>query len=169
MDDHGNAVFPHFDPMGLSGLLQGRQKSLWFLKKMGDLRLVFAESAIDALSHAALFPDTRARYASIGGEMNSGPPDLITVAIGRMPAGSEMVAALDAYARGRAFAQSLEDLDSEFLQSDRREDLSFKVHLPETAGLDWNEVLIGGQRRAFSRLRVHARHPRFQGNAPWKL
>ena len=68
IDGRGNAVFPHFDAAGLcgyeiknrgfTGFAAGGKKGLWFSHSQpDDRRLVLAESAIDALSHAALFPD----------------------------------------------------------------------------------------------------------------
>src|SRR5260370_1104680 len=80
-DERGNAVFPHFDAQGLcgyelknwhyTGFAKGGEKGLWSSNTQpDDNRLVFAESAIDALSYAALHPDEGARYASIGGAPN---------------------------------------------------------------------------------------------------
>jgi Protein of unknown function (DUF3991) len=73
IDDHGAAVFPHFDEFGLcgfelknkgfTGFAKGGEKGLWESRDQdGDTAIVFAESAIDALSHAALFPALSARY-----------------------------------------------------------------------------------------------------------
>ena len=81
IDERGNAVFPHFDADGLCGFekknenftafASGGRKGLWESHDQpGDNRLVLAESAIDALSHAALFRNRNARYRSIGGEIN---------------------------------------------------------------------------------------------------
>src|SRR5450755_5088795 len=120
MDARGNAVFPHFDRDGLcgyeiknrgfTGFSAGGSKGLWF-SQVGpeDNRLVFCESAIDALSHAALFPGPReggdrTRYASIGGKPNPQQPELIRAAVARMPVGSEIVAAMDADADGAKLA-----------------------------------------------------------------
>ena len=75
MDDKGNAVFPHFDAQGLSGyevknagftgFASGGSKGLWLSHELpDDNRLVFCESAIDALSHAALFPAERTPWLS---------------------------------------------------------------------------------------------------------
>jgi hypothetical protein len=61
MDERGNAVFPHFDREGLcgyeikntgfTGFSAGGTKGLWFSHvRADDNRLVFCESAIDALS-----------------------------------------------------------------------------------------------------------------------
>jgi hypothetical protein len=49
-----------------------------------DNRLVFCESAIDALSHVVLFPDNQTRYASIGVKPNPQQPELIRAAAARM-------------------------------------------------------------------------------------
>src|SRR5450432_426054 len=68
IDIRGNAVFPHFDREGLcgfelkntgfTGFAAGGTKGLWFSHAgPDDRRLVLTESAIDALSHATLFPD----------------------------------------------------------------------------------------------------------------
>jgi len=90
MDASGNAVFPHFDQEGLcgyeikntgfTGFAAGGTKGLWFShSRSDDRRLVLTESAIDALSHATLFPDAadQTRYASLGGKLNSQQPDLV--------------------------------------------------------------------------------------------
>lgn len=72
-DYHQNACFPHFDTEGVAGweiknrgftgYVKGGTKGLWFSRTTPtDLRLVIAESALDALSYAALFPDDHARY-----------------------------------------------------------------------------------------------------------
>src|SRR5438128_7860330 len=68
IDSRGNAVFPHCDAAGrcgyeiknerFTGFAAGGEKGLWFAHiGPNDRRLVLAESAIDARSHAALCPD----------------------------------------------------------------------------------------------------------------
>ena len=148
MDMHSNAVFPHFDQLGLcgyelknrnfTGFAPGGEKGLWSShEKDGDGRLVFAEGAIDALSHAALFPDDGARYKSIGGQTNPRQSDLIHAEVLRMRTGSEIVAAMDADEAGRA----LSDLVRHAVARAARPDLSFRAHLPEREGDDWNQIL----------------------------
>jgi Toprim-like len=148
MDMHGNAVFPHFDQLGLcgyelknrnfTGFAPGGEKGLWSLhEKDGDARLIFAESAIDALSHEVLFPDDSARYKSIGGQTNPRQPDLIHAEVLRMRTGSEIIAAMDADDAGRVFS----DLVQLAVAQAARPDLSFRVHVPEREGDDWNQVL----------------------------
>jgi hypothetical protein len=147
IDAHGNAVFPHFDQRGLcgyemknrafTGFARGGEKGLWFSRTgEEDNRLVFAESAIDALSYAALHPDERARYASIGGQLNPKQPELIRATIAKMPKGSEIVSAMDADEDGRKLAEIVRQAAA----MTGRSDLTFKVHEP-AGGKDWNDEL----------------------------
>ena len=160
MDGRGNAVFPHFDRDGLcgyeiknsgyTGFSAGGSKGLWF-SQVGpeDNRLVFCESAIDALSHAALFPDDRARYASIGGKPNPQQPELIRAAVARMPVGSEIVAAMDADADGATLAGVVRGA----VELSGRTDLRFAVHEP-FGFKDWNDQLRGKQPSSFPTARL---------------
>jgi Toprim-like/Protein of unknown function (DUF3991) len=147
-DDNGNAVFPHFDAEGLcgyelknsrfTGFAKGGEKGLWFSRAFAqDRRLVLSESAIDALSYAALYPDERARYASIGGQTNPKQPDLIKAAALRLAEGSEIIAAMDNDTAGR----DLSSLVAAAVEASGRNDISFRVHCPDTEGADWNDVL----------------------------
>jgi len=96
IDARGNAVFPHFDRQGLcgfeiknksfTGFASGGTKGLWLSQeKPDDTRLIFCESAIDALSYAVLFPDDLARYASIGGQLSPQQCELMRSAAAGMP------------------------------------------------------------------------------------
>ena len=147
IDDKGNAVMPHFDAEGLSGyelknveftgFASGGKKALWLSQEFpGDQRLVITESAIDALSHAVLFPDRHARYASIGGKPNPQQPELIRAAAARMPHGAEIVAAMDADADGRKLAEIVRKA----VEMTGRSDLRFRTQEPE-GFKDWNDQL----------------------------
>jgi Toprim-like/Protein of unknown function (DUF3991) len=147
MDGRGNAIFPHFDAQGLSGYeiknkgftgyASGGSKALWLSHEMSkDNRLVVTESAIDALSHAVLFPDDHARYASMGGKPNPQQPELIRGAIARMPVGSEIVAAMDADADGAALAGVVRKA----VELSGRTDLRFVMQEP-FGFKDWNDQL----------------------------
>lgn len=147
IDRRGNAVFPHFDESGLcgyeikndgyTGFSKGGEKGLWFSRTVeGDKRLVLCESAIDGLSHAALFPDDCARYASIGGQMNPKQPGLIKAAALKLPEGAEVVAAMDADDDGRQFAELVRVTMADM----GRDDLHFVQHSPDGAK-DWNDAL----------------------------
>src|SRR5713226_3440794 len=161
IDSRGNTVFPHFDAAGLcgyeiknrgfTGFAAGGQKGLWFShSRPDDRRLVLAESAIDALSHAALFPDAedQTRYASLGGKPNSKQPGLLQSTIARLPEGSEIVAAFDADEAGRMLVDVVRVAVASIANGTGRTDLIFQVHLPAQEGQHWNQVL---QRTAAAR------------------
>ena len=149
MDDtpYKNVIFPHFDLNGLcgyeiknrgfTGFARGGEKGLWMSHtRDDDNRLVFCESAIDALSHAVLFPDDQARYASIGGKPNPQQPELIRAAVARMRDGAEIVAAMDNDADGAVLAGVVEKA----VKLSGRNDLRFTVHEP-FGFKDWNDQL----------------------------
>jgi hypothetical protein len=147
IDDRGNAVFPHFDAEGLSGYelknvaftgyAPGGSKALWMSHALlDDARLVITESAIDALSHAALLPDERTRYASIGGKPNGQQPELIRAASTRMPMDSEIIAAMDNDADGA----KLTEVVRQAVAMTGRLDLKFTVQEP-FGFKDWNDQL----------------------------
>jgi hypothetical protein len=150
IDARGNAVFPHFDEDGLcgyelknrnfTGFARGGEKGLWLSNAEDDDKcLVFAESAIDALSYAALHPDSRARYASIGGAPNPKQPGLIRAEILSMPAGSAIVSAMDNDEAGRR----LSGMIAAAVEDSGRHDVLFIEDLPAAEGSDWNDVLKG--------------------------
>ncbi len=148
-DHRGNAIFPHFDGEGLSGyeiknegytgFARGGEKGLWASNDQPqDRRLVIAESAIDALSYAALFPDLsdETRYVSLGGKPNPKQPSLLEAAIAELLPGSEVVGAFDADQAGRAFLELVRGI-----VSGQGRGVTFTGHLPEREGEDWNDVL----------------------------
>ena len=148
IDDHGAAVFPHFDEFGLcgfelknkdfTGFAKGGEKGLWESHDQDDdAAIVFAESAIDALSHAALFPALSARYRSIGGAVNDRQPVLIKAAIAELPQNAEVICAMDNDEAGRKLAAMVEDC----FKSAARSDLRFRLDLPVQENQDWNQVL----------------------------
>lgn len=142
-----NAIFPHFDQEGLcgyeiknvgfTGFASGGGKALWLSHELpDDNRLIFCESAIDALSYAVLFPDNRSRYASIGGKLNPEQPELIRAAIRRMPKSGKIIAAMDADADGGKLA----DIVCDAVQLSARDDLVF-VRQDPVGFKDWNDQL----------------------------
>jgi hypothetical protein len=151
IDERGNAIFPHFDQEGLcgyeiknhsyTGFSSGGTKGLWFSHtEVSDARLVLAESTIDALSYAALFPSPGSRYASTGGKMNPHQPALVTAAAKRMGAGATIIAATDNDQGGADLAEALRSA----VESANRTDLVFAIHRPEPSGTDWNDILQRG-------------------------
>jgi hypothetical protein len=147
IDSRGNAVFPHYDQDGLCGyelknkdytsFASAGSKGIWSSNIFqGDERLVFCESGIDALSYGHLFEDERMRVASVGGKLSVVQPELIRVAISRMPHGSEIVAAFDADKGGRDLAKVV----CRAVELSGRQDLKFRIHEP-VAHNDWNDLL----------------------------
>ena len=154
IDSLGNTVFPHFDAAGLcgyeikncgfTGFAAGGQKGLWFSHAQpDDRRLVLAESAIDALSYAALFADAedQTRYASLGGKPSSRQTALVQATIAKLPAGAEIVAAFDADDAGRKLVDVIRQAVASVASRIGRSDLILKSQLPAKEGEDWNQVL----------------------------
>lgn len=146
-DAHNNAIFPHHDQDGVcgyeiknqnfTGFSKGGEKGLWFsAAHKGDTRLVIAESAIDAISYHILHPDEHTRCASIGGKLNSSQPALICSAVERMPAGAEIILAMDADDGGRKLAGVIEEIAREVGQGK-----AVIKDLPLKEGSDWNDQL----------------------------
>lgn len=147
VDRRGNVVFPHYDELGLcgyeiknagyTGFAKGGEKGLWFSRSEdGDNRLVLCESAIDALSHATLFPSDATRYASIGGQMNKKQPALLMAMMTKLSANAEIIAATDNDDDGLRFAKTFEQL----MRDCARDDLRFITHRPQDCE-DWNKAL----------------------------
>jgi hypothetical protein len=154
IDARGNTVFPHFDAVGLcgyeiknrgfTGFAAGGQKGLWLSHtRIDDRRLVLAESAIDALSYAALFPDAEdhTRYASLGGRPSSRQMELIRATIVKLLAGTEVIAAFDADAAGRSLAEKIRQVVANIAMAKGTGELTFEARLPVKGGEDWNKVL----------------------------
>ena len=149
IDCYGAAAFAHYDVHGklcgyeqknnggFTGFAPGGVKGLFLSKASPDDRcLVLTESAIDAMSYAALFPASCARYGSIGGKPTPAQHAIIAAVISRMREGSEIIAAMDADEAGRRLAEGIEGI----FQESGRADLSFRRVEP-TDGKDWNDML----------------------------
>jgi hypothetical protein len=161
IDRYGAAVFPHCDEngdlygyeiknSGFTGFASGGRKQIWLSNvSADDLRFVICESAIDALSHAALFEDPRARYGSIAGKTTAAQHTVIREAILSMPANAEILAATDSDDSGHRLA----NLIAKIAEECGRDDLTFRRDAP-TSAKDWNDVL-----RATRRVALVARRP----------
>ena len=148
VDFHGNALFPHFNRDGIcgyeiknaefTGFATGGEKGLWASRVgEGDTILVIAETAIDALSYHALHPDLDSRYISTGGALNQSQPDLIRSAIEKMPAGAQIVVAVDNDAGGQTLLARIQALFDDSRGAQR----VLIDGRPHGAGNDWNDVL----------------------------
>jgi hypothetical protein len=147
IDARGNAIFPHFDADGLAGFeiknhgftgfSTGGTKAIWTSHvQNGDRRIAFCESAIDALSLAALEPDERTRYVSIGGRPSPAQRQLIRAAVAVMPESSTVAAAMDNDAAGRELCEII----GEAVRLSGRHDLHFEIHKPREHK-DFNDEL----------------------------
>lgn len=148
VDPRGNVLFPHFTRDGLSGFeikntgftgfAKGGTKGLWGSRRREeDDRLVIAETAIDALSYAALAGHRRSRFISIAGELNPQQPDLIVSAVQGLPAGGQVVLAMDNDDGGDRLTAQLEHL----FACAGRQDLELQDDRPQARGRDWNDEL----------------------------
>lgn len=151
IDSHGNAVFPHFNDDGLcgyeiknagfSGFARGGARGLWSSVPgsygQADRVLVIAETAIDALSYAALHKTPATRYVSTAGPISPGQQGLLIDLMQSLPEDGRIVLAPDYDAAGIAMAKQIEDL----LLLSRRGNRELTLDHPPTFGHDWNDVL----------------------------
>jgi len=154
-DQVGAALFPHWNlqrkicgfekkNQGFTGFAKGGQKGAWGSRKQDtDAKLVICETAIDALSYAALFGYENTRFASTGGALNPLQPGILNQMIRQLPEGCEVIAAVDHDEGGLAIAETLRPIFESITGNQGRDDLSFRIHHPEQAGQDWNDVLKG--------------------------
>jgi hypothetical protein len=160
-----NAIFPHYnefphfdskgegnpDPCGFeiknlrfTGFAKGGSKGLWTSVYCPGLyyndSIVVCESAIDALSHAALFPRQGVVYVSIAGDLSAFQAGLITSLTMRVEPDLQnfyVIAAMDADDAG---AELIDRVLTAAERSSRRGLQCFK-HVPE-GFKDWNERLV---------------------------
>jgi len=154
-DKRTNAVFPHWNREGIcgyelknkgfTGFSPGGMKGLWgSLTQPEDEKLVVAETALDALSYAALFGVERSRFVSTGGQFNPDQPELIVgaarkLAEPRAQSGDspvEVVIAFDNDAGGHQMAAQLTPLLAEAVGAG-----AVRFHHPDAEGFDWNDAL----------------------------
>jgi 5S rRNA maturation endonuclease (ribonuclease M5) len=92
-DQCGNLCFAHYyrdrqvcgwevKNAGFTGFSGGGKKGIWAAGVAQATEIVICESAIDCLSHAALFSGSSRGYVSVAGQLSSAQLELIQVAIG---------------------------------------------------------------------------------------
>lgn len=161
VDQHNNALFPHFDKDGLcgfeiknkgfTGFAPGGVKGLWHsATRSTDHWLVLTESAIDAYSFQVLHGGDSARFMSTGGELSPtqrghfemGPdgelklkqPGLLRLAMEKLPAGAVVILGFDNDDPGEKLADEVRALAPAGRELRRM--------MPEAGtGKDWNEAL----------------------------
>ena len=130
-----NAVFPHCDNIGwcgaelknkgFTGFIKDSKRGLWRARPAGQANAVaVAESAIDALSYAALYPSLQLILISLSGTVSTDQLEMIAL-LPRLP----IHVCTDADDVGERCAR---DIVGAFSRAER--------HRP-TLGKDWNDVL----------------------------
>jgi hypothetical protein len=148
-DAYGAAVFAHEDENGVcgyelknrrfTGFSAGGVKGLWESHQFPeDAALIVCESAIDALSHATLFPGETARYVSTAGAWSPQTAPLLRRAAEGLPRG-EIVLAFDNDDAGKKY-----DADARAALAECAHPI--RTHLPAT-DKDWNDALRAAQER----------------------
>jgi|SRR5579871_2833884 len=157
VDARGNVLFPHCDPStgevvgfeaknrGYTAFATGGRRTFWMSEsRRDDDRLVIVEGSIDALSYHQLFPYSGARYLSTGGALGSEQLTLVVAAMSAMPAGADLVSAMDADPGGDKLHEQLVAAASRPLRRHR-------APVPK----DWNDYL-----RSLERTRAHGAESR---------
>lgn len=142
-DARGNAVFPHFDAAGVSGLeikntrftgfSKSGEKGLWLHGPADSSRVVVCESAIDCMSHYQLDAKNPVRektlYVSTAGKMSPEARANLQTLLDKYQ-GAEIVAGFDNDADGNKYTGELQEMASE---------LEIIRHKPKYK--NWNEEL----------------------------
>lgn len=158
-DSRGNAVFPHFDLSGLSGLEirnkdiklfgAGGRKGLWLSRNVKTAsRIVVTESPIDALSHFALRVDATdtfwpLAYVAFGGGLGTRQKELLTILINRaLERGAQVIVGGDNDPAGDQYAETLNQIAGRELDRDCPIDKDWNADLAycnrEQGGTSWN-------------------------------
>jgi hypothetical protein len=149
IDEHRNAVFPHFNQRdglcgyelknrNFTGFSAGGVKGLWASRPgTDDNRLIIAETAIDALSYAAIKGQPYSRYVSTAGELSPDQLLLLEAAMRKLPPGGHVILAVDHDPGGDKIGARIEAI----FQYLNRPDLALLRDSPITPGKDWNDEL----------------------------
>ncbi len=146
-DRYQNAAFPHYGVQGICGLelkdaekavfVKGSEKTLWRSNvRAGDDTLILSEAVIDALSHAALFPNENAIYAATGGGMSPEQAEIIKHAVRGIKNLKRIVLITDNDTGGDRLTDKIQNAIAESGFSGE-----ITRHSPDTRGDDWNDVL----------------------------
>lgn len=145
-DSRNNVVFPTYDREGLRGLeLRNRRgfcvqwpagdtKGIWLSNSPAETRqLVIAESAIDALSYAALFRPAGTRFVATGGGLSKAGGEYLRQIAAGLPLGhGQVVLAIDNDKGGADVAKMIR----QYLPEGSR----WREH-PPSGAKDWNDAL----------------------------
>ena len=152
IDEHNNAVFPHYKGNQIvgyvkknykfSGFSEGGEKLLWKSNQFPeDTRLVVCEAAIDALSVATMVSENpkhketffHTRFISIDGGMSPAAENELKKEVAAMPNNAVIEAAFDNDKQGEKYTEKLQHICTECKRK-------MTVARPKQKK-DWNEVL----------------------------
>ena len=152
IDEHNNAVFPHFKDKEIvgyakknykfSGFSEGGEKLLWKSNQFPeDTRLVVCEAAIDALSVATMLAENpkhkesffHTRFISIDGGMSPEAEKVLRAEVAALPEKAIVEAAFDNDKQGEKYTEKLQAICKECKRK-------MTVARPKQKK-DWNEVL----------------------------
>lgn len=157
VDDRTNVIFPHYDTFpvlsisevcgyeirneNFKGFSAGGMKGLWMSRYWpgASSLIVICESAIDAMSYAALWKQYEAMYMSTAGALSKRQAELITHMVkvfDSRTAELSVIAAMDADVAGHKHAEEV----CAAVNASERKRLVYKAQYPEQFK-DWNEVL----------------------------
>ena len=160
-DRRSNVLFPHWNQSGslcgyeiknrgFTGFAPGGTKGLWCSRpRIDDQVMVLAETAIDALSVAAIFGTAKKRFFSTAGQISPTQAACIRSAVSRMSPDAEIWLAFDNDKGGRKLVQQVTDALAEFTDNSRK----IVMSLPPKIGDDWNDVLRNESRLTLPNLR----------------
>lgn len=148
-DERQNTIFPHWNREGVcgfeiknenfTGFSPGGAKGLWCSRAIeGDTILVITETAIDALSYAALKGKAGMRYVSTGGEISPQQGDLLQSAFLKLPRDGQVILALDHDPGGEKIGSRIKEISNDL---EDQHPLDLRLDQPAKAGADWNDVL----------------------------
>lgn len=148
-DERQNTIFPHWNQEGVcgfeiknenfTGFSPGGAKGLWCSRAIeGDTTLVITETAIDALSYAALKGKDGMRYVSTGGEISPQQGDLLRSAFLKLPRDGRVILALDHDPGGEKLGSRIQEIYNDLKD---QHPLDLRLDQPTKAGTDWNDVL----------------------------
>ena len=149
IDQRNNCIFPHWNKTGslcgfeiknngFTGFSPGGEKGLWCSRpRTADTTMVVCESAIDAMSFAAIAGTDGKRFFSTAGTCSPNQVASLVSAANRMPIGSSVWLAFDNDSAGHSMSKNLRTILSEKVDAQ----LKISEKFPNLLGQDWNDVL----------------------------
>ncbi len=149
IDERQNCIFPHRQDdgevcgfevknAGFTGFSPGGTKSLWSSRSRStDRALVACESAIDALSLAAIIGTNEKRFCSTAGKCRPQQVAALVAAAKKLQGRPELWLAFDNDSAGRAMASELREAVSKELG----DAVDIIDKFPRAENADWNDML----------------------------